>query len=179
MRPRTFCLSEPEALALQSAYLHCHEADSKIRYQAVRLYGLGYAVSQIQDICACSRTRLMEWVRAYKDRGLTALLDHRQGGNRARLRPDQIEVISNQLHTYTPPQLLGKTASLGEGQFWSIPDLARLLERDYGIVYDSPTSYRSLLKKCGMSYQRPAKQYKSRSESNSAAFEELLEKKTP
>ncbi len=92
--------------------------------------------------------------------------------------PDQIEAVANQLHTYTPLQLLGKTACPGEGQFWSVPDLARFLKKDYGIVYDSTTSYRSLLKKCGMSYQRPAKQYKSHSEINLQEFEELLEKKT-
>lgn len=176
MRPRTFRLSEAEALALHSAYLHCQHAESKIRYQAVRLYGLGYCVPQILDICGGGRCTLMDWVAAYQKGGLPALLDARQGGNRARLRADQIEAISNQLHTYTPTQLLGKAGCRGEGQFWSIADVARLLKRDYDIVYDSPTSYRSLLTKCGLSYQRPAKQYKSQSAQKIQEFEELLEK---
>jgi len=179
MNTRTFCLTEAEANALQVAYLHAQNADAKIRFQAVRLYGLGYGVAQIQEICLCSLRSLLRWCHLYRTHGLTALLDQRQGGNRARLRPDQIEAVANQLQTYTPAQLLGKTTCLGEGQFWSVPDLARLLERDYRLVYDSPTSYRRLLTDCGMSYQRPAKQYKSRSESNLQEFEELLEKKTP
>ena len=82
MRPRTFRLSEPEALALHSAYLHCQHAESKIRYQAVRLYGLGYSVAQILEICGGSRSSLMDWVVAYQHKGLPALLDQRQGGNR-------------------------------------------------------------------------------------------------
>lgn len=161
---------------MQSAYLHCQHADSKIRYQAVRLYGLGYSVAQITDICACPRTTLLDWVRAYQRGGLPALLDHRQGGNRARLRPDQIEAIANQLHTYTPAQLLGKEACFADGQFWNVADVARLLERDYEVAYDSLTSYRSLLAKCGLSYQRPAKQYKSQTAEKGQEFLELLEK---
>lgn len=178
MNTRNFCLTDAEANALEVAYLHAQNPEAKIRFQAVRLYGMGYSVAQIQEICLCSLRSLLRWCHLYQTQGLTALLDHRQGGNRARLRPDQIEAAQNQLHTYTPVQLLGKSGCLGEGQFWSVPDLARLVERDYGVVYDSPTSYRSLLLKCGMSYQRPTKQYKSHSAQNLQQFEELLEKKT-
>lgn len=176
MNTRTFCLTEAEANALQVAYLHAQNVEAKIRFQAVRLYGLGYGVAQIQEICLCSLRSLLRWCHLYRTQGLTALLDGRQGGNRARLRPDQIEALSRQLHTYTPAQLLGKPACLGEGQFWNVADLARLLQRDYGVVYDSLTSYRRLLADCGLSYQRPAKQYKSHSESNIQEFEQLLEK---
>ncbi len=55
--------------------------------------------------------------------------------------------------------------------------MARLLERDYGVTYQSQTSYRTLLQKCGLSYQRPAKQYKSHSEAKVMDFEEHLKKK--
>ena len=176
MRTRTFRLTEQEANELQAAYLHCRNAETKIRYQAVRLYGLGYALAQIKDICACSTSSLMQWNRAYRQRGPTALLDHRLGGNRARLRPEQIEAIQNQLHRYTPAQLLGRDACLSDGQFWTVGDLAQLVERDYGVSFQSPTSYRSLLKKCDFSHQRPAKQYKSHSDFKVMAFEEALEK---
>jgi transposase len=176
MRKRTFHLTEAEANSLQAAYLHCHNADTKIRYQAVRLYGTGYTLAQIADICACSRSSLMEWVRAYRDKGLPALVDHRIGGNRAKLQPEQIEAIQNQIHRYRPCQLLGKDACFGEGLFWTITDVATLLKRDYAVTFQSPTSYRSLLAKCGFSFQRPAKQYKSHSEFKLMTFEELLEK---
>jgi transposase len=144
----------------------------------VRLYGLGYAVAQIKDICGCSTTSLMEWCRAYREHDLTALLDHRLGGNRARLTPQQIETIMNQLHIYTPAQLLGRDDGSAAGQFWSIADLAKLVERDYGVTYQSDTSYRTLLAKCDFSYQRPAKQYKSHSAFKVREFEEALEKKS-
>ncbi len=178
MNTRNFRLSEEEASQLQAAYSHCDQADTKIRFQAVRLYGTGYTVEQIIDICGCSRRSLLHWTRAYTQRGLAALLDHRLGGNRARLKPQEIETVQNQLHHYTPAQLLGRDACVGDGQFWTVPDLAQLLERDYGVTYQSDTSYRTLLVKCDFSYQRPAKQYKSHSEVKVMEFEEALEKKT-
>jgi transposase len=177
MNTRHFCLTEAEADQLQTAYLHCDQADTKIRFQAVRLYGTGYTVAQIKDICGCSTRSLLNWTRAYADRGLTSLVDHRLGGNRARLEPEQIEAVQNQLHQYSPAQLLGRDTCVGDGQFWTVPDLAQLLEREYAVSYQSNTSYRTLLAKCDFSYQRPAKQYKSHSESKLMEFEEALEKK--
>ena len=178
MKTRTFRLTQAEANELHAAYLHCQHADTKTRYQAVRLYGLGYPVPQILAICGGSHSRLLEWTRAYKERGLTALLDHRKGGNHAKLAPDQIETVQNQLHRYTPAQLLGKEACVGPGQFWTVSDLASLLQRDYALVYQSKTSYYTLLSKCGLSSQRPAKQYKSHSDHKVMEFEEALEKKS-
>ena len=177
MRTRRFALSRPQANELEEAFRHCPDAATKIRYQAVRLYGLGYPVAQITDICLCSSRSLLKWTRAYQQHGPSALTDHRQGGNRARLKPEQIEAIDNQLHRYSPAQLLGTEACVAEGAFWNLPDLAILLFRDYGVVYDSPTSLRTLLGNCGLSYQRPAKQYKSHSQARVMAFEEALEKK--
>lgn len=176
MNPRHFRLSETEANQLQAAYVQCQHADAKTRYQAVRLYGVGYSVQQIQDICACNPRSLLRWCAAYQRSGLPALLDHRQGGNRARLTAAQIEAVQTQLHRYTPAQLLGKDACVGSGQFWTVDDLACLLKRDYGVTYQSQTSYRTLLAKCDFSYQRPAKQYKSHSEAKVMDFEEALEK---
>ncbi len=176
MRTRTFRLTESQADELQAACVHCQDADTRTRYQAVRLYGLGYRVAQVIDICACSTRSLLNWTRAYQERGVSALVDHRLGGNRARLSPEQIEALRNQLHRYTPAQLLGRGACLAEGQFWSVADLAKLVERDYGVTYQSPTSYRALLNKCDLSYQRPAKVYKSRSDFKVMVFEEALEK---
>lgn len=177
MRTRPFRLSDEQANALQAAYLHCQDADTKTRYQAVRLYGLGYRVEQVCDICACNARTLLRWCCAYRERGLSALLDHRQGGNRALLAPEQIEAVQTQLHRYTPAQLLGRDDCTTDGQFWTVTDLATLLKRDYGVVYQSPTSVRELLAKCDFSYQRPAKQYKSHNTIKGMEFEETLEKK--
>ena len=79
MKPRLFCLTEAEAQEFQTAYQHCQDARAKTRYQAVRHYGTSYTTTLIQDICGCTPRTLSNWVRAYQQRGLTALLNQCQG----------------------------------------------------------------------------------------------------
>jgi transposase len=72
--------------------------------------------------------------------------------------------------------LLGVVNCYGDGQFWTVPDLAKLVERDYQVTYKSDTSYRTLFKRCHFSCQRPGSQYWSRSELAVLEFEQQLEK---
>src|SRR3712207_9191745 len=96
MRTRSFRLTQEQAAELQAAFVHCQDAHTKTRYQAVRLYGLGHPVAQLTDICACSPRSLLHWIRAYQDGGASALVDQRKGGNRAKLAPGQIEHLQDQ-----------------------------------------------------------------------------------
>lgn len=167
-------LTQEQVRELQVAYDGCREGDTKIRFQAVRLYGTGMATADILIIAGCSRSSLMNWNRSYHEMGIAGLFDKRMGGNSAKLEPWQVERLQAQVEQYTPEQLFG-SASFG-GSFWTVPDLARWLAQEYGIEYKSATSYRSLLKRCGLSRQKPAKQYKSRRELQVMSFEEELEK---
>ena len=173
-------MNADQGTELAAAFQNCRNADTKIRFQAVRLYGQGDAVSHIQDLCACNPRTLLRWCNAYRHGGIAALCDQRKGGNRARLTPEQLQKIERQLHGYTPAQLLGKENATGpgEGTYWNVPDFARLLEQDYGVVFRANGSYYQLLAKCQMTYQRPAKQYKVHSTVKLMTFEEALEKKT-
>jgi len=56
MRQRQFTLTERQASELLNAYYSCQDVKAKTRYQAVRLYGLGYTVKQIMEICGCSQS---------------------------------------------------------------------------------------------------------------------------
>jgi len=180
MGTRKFLLSATEASELVCAFQNCRNSDTKIRLQAVRLYGEGYPVDQIQDICTCNSRTLLRWCANYRQGGIAALCDQRKGGNRAKLTQENLRKIEQQLHRYTPAQLLGKGHTTGpdEGTYWNVPDLARLLDQEYGVVFQTNGSYYQLLAKCAMTYQRPAKQYKSHSATKLMAFEEALEKKT-
>ena len=170
-------LTEAQVQELQAAQMSSEQAATAMRYQAVRLYGLGYPVTAIQAICRCSEPSLWEWNRKYRSQGVTGLVDRRQGGNRAALRPLEFEELQGLLHCYKPNQILGKDDYRGNGEFWRLPDLICLLEKRYGVRYKSPTSYRNLFAKCQFSYQRATQQYHSRSEHKVMAFEEELEKK--
>jgi transposase len=176
MAKRKFALTETERKELLQAYRVCQDAATRTRYQAVRLYGEGYPEAEIEQITGCSRTSLMEWCRAYREDHSQGLVDKRVGGNRAKLSQLQIEELQQMLHQYTPKERLGRKASPAAGQYWSVEDLALVVRERYGIEYQSRTSYSSLLRLCGFSYQKTEKIFKSRSQIKVAEFEEQLEK---
>ena len=176
MAKRKFTLTEAEQKELLQAYRTCKGAATRTRYQAVRLYGEGYGVEEIMQITGCSRTSLMEWCRAYREDHSQGLVDKRIGGNRAKLSKLQIEALQQMLHQYTPKERLGPKASTANGEFWSVEDLALVVQEQYDVEYRSRTSYSHLLHVCGFSYQKTEKVFKSRRESKVADFEEQLEK---
>jgi transposase len=176
MAKRKFKLTEVERKELLKAYQASKDAGTRTRYQAVRLYGEGYAEKEIEQITGCSRTSLMEWCRAYRADPSQGLADHRTGGNSAKLGKMQIEELQQKLHQYTPKELFGANASTADGQFWTVEDLIHVVREQYGVEYKSHTSYTSLLGLCGFSYQKTEKVFKSRSAVKVADFEEQLEK---
>jgi transposase len=176
MAKRDFQLSEAEDRAMMTAFGTCKDGPTRTRYQAVRLYGQGYTTAAIETITGVYHSTLLEWCRKYRQGGLESLQDHRAGGNRALLSDVQLAELRQRLHTYRPAELLGETAS-GDGQFWTADDLAKAIERWYGVRYARHGSYVQLLKHSGFSYQRSTRVYKSRSEAQVRAFEEELAQK--
>ena len=176
MAKRKFKLTETERKELLKGYQDSKDAATRTRYQAVRLYGEGYAEQEIEQITGCSRTSLMEWCRAYREDHSRGLVDKRLGGNSAKLSKLQIEGLQQTLDQYTPKELFGTGASTTTGQFWTVEDLMHVVRDQYGVEYKSRTSYTSLLGICGFSYQKTEKIFKSRSQTKVADFEEQLEK---
>ena len=118
----------------------------------------------------------MEWCRAYRADRSQGWVDHRVGGNSAKLNQWQIEELQEKMHQYTPQELFGTRASTVNGQFWTVEDLMRMVQEQYGVEYKSRTPYTSLLSLCGLSYQKTEKIFKSHSQAKVADFEEQLEK---
>jgi len=169
-------LSMEQVNELQVAQDKSADAVSALRFQAVRLYGSGYAVETIRTICRCSRPSLMEWNRKYHQGGVAALLDQRQGGNRALLSYEALEALQRTLHQYQPHQLFAPHEYEGDGRFWTIATLSQLVEREYGVRYKRVSSYRVLFDQCDFSYQRTSHHYLSRREQHVLEFEDALEK---
>ncbi len=176
MAERKFQLTEKQVGELWRAYDECSDGDTKIRYQAVRLYGTEAPLQTILQATGCSLSSLREWVRAYRLRGLDALADHRSGGNSAKLTPDQRQEVEARLHQFTPQQILGTATHSASGQFWTVEDVEVALRRWYGVQYQSRNSYYNLLHACGFSYQRAEKVFKSQRPAEIAAFQEMVEK---
>ncbi len=176
MAKRQFSLATEQAVALRQAYLRAKDGPTRTRYQAVWLYGTGYSVAQIHEVTGCSRTSLMDWCRRYRMQGVDGLADQRVGGNRAKLTSAQRQMVRAKLHQYTPRQLFGPAAATPDGQFWTVADLQRAVQRWFGVTWASASSYRSLFAACGFTYQRTQKVFKSRREAAIVAFEEQFEK---
>jgi transposase len=176
MAKRRFRLTEQQVNELLGAYRHCKNGSTATRYLAVRLYGTGYAVPEVMKITGGSRPSLMEWCRAYREQGVAGLLDKRKGGNRAALSAAQLEELRLLLHTYTPSQLLGADQVVGSSHYWTVAEVLQLVAQRYGVIYRSHTSGWKVLRRCGLTYQKAAKVFKSRSARKVAEFEELFEK---
>lgn len=174
---RQFQLTEHQQQTLMDAFEKSSDGPTRTRLQAVRLYGRGYSVEAITEITGCPRRTLLRWCQQYRLEGTNGLTDKRLGGNRAFLSHEQLDDICQKLHQYRPIDVLGAAdVATASGQHWTIPDLKHALQRWYGVVYQSISSYRVLFKRCGFSYQRTARVFRSKSATQVADFEEQLEK---
>lgn len=176
MPRQRFQLTEQQARELQQAFASSKDGATCIRYQAVRLYGQGYPVEEICQITGCNRTSLLEWCRKFRQHGAKALTDHRGGRQRAQLTVAQIEELAGKLRLYTPRGLFGADTHTASGQHWTVEDLARAVQRWYGVSWQSRTSYYTLFAQCGFTYQRTEKVFKSRREQEGNEFEAMVEK---
>jgi transposase len=154
MTRRRFQLTVQQADELLRAYESCNDGPTRMRYQAVRLYGTGRPVAEIETLTGGSRTSLMEWCRRYREMGLHGLNDRRVGGNRAKLTKEDMWEVSERLHKLTPGDLFSVTSH--PANLWTVRDLGRAVKRWYGVEYRSCSSYYRLFAQCGFSYD-PAK----------------------
>ena len=131
---------------------------------------------EICRITGSNPTSLMEWCRKYRHHGVSGLVDHRDGRNRAKLTVAQIQELREKLHLYTPHDLFGWATHTSGGQHWTVEDLVRAVQRWFGVHWESRTSYYTLFAGCGFTYQRTEKVYKSRRERDVTEFEAQVEK---
>ncbi|SRR5258706_2228386 len=176
MAKRRFKLSAEQNAELQREYGESRDGASRTRYQAVRLYGEGYAVSEICHITGCARSSLMEWCDKYLSVGVSGLVEHRGGRRRAKLSLEQLAQIDQALHQYCPRDVLGSQTQTSSGQYWTVEDLAVVLERRYGVRWANRSGYHRVFAHCHFTYQRTQKVYKSRRETDVAEFEAQVEK---
>lgn len=130
-----------------------------MRYKAVCLYGLGYAVEDVERLTGCTRPSLMNWCREYRRHGVAGLVDGRVKGNRSKLTPAQIQEISCRMRQLTPREIFGERAATPAGKFWTVHDLERAVSEWYNIKWDSRTSYYSLMTSCGFQYTRTTRAF--------------------
>lgn len=138
---RQFCTEE--IAKLKDCFKASSDRLARDRCRAIYLYGSGHPVREILEQFGCSRSTLMDWCRSFRQSGIDGLLDHRRGGNRARLTSAQLGDLKQRLCD----DLNGQTG-------WTVEALEQLVYRWYGVRYKSRTSYHSLFNKCDFMYDR-------------------------
>ena len=118
----------------------------------------------------------MEWCEKYQTAGMSGLTEHRGGRTRAKLSLEQLAEIDQKLRQYCPRDVLGSRTQTSSGQYWTVEDLAVVLERWYGVSWASCSGYHRVFAACRFSYQRSERVYKSRREADVAEFEAQVEK---
>ncbi len=178
MTKRQFQLTEQEIERFRQAEQRTRDVHELKRLQAVRLYGSGMAIGQIMDIHNCGESSAREWVQKYQQGGLPAMRSNWSTQKASKLTGEQQADLRARLHEYRPDQLLPADARLSTGRFWTVSDLMVVVEQWYGVTYQDTGSYRNLFKRCGFSYHRAERVYKSRpSEADLVEFAAGLEKK--
>lgn len=173
MAKRQLQLRELEITRLAAAEQATNDKHARTRYQAIRLYGQGWAIETIQEITQAGESTIRQWAMNYRAEGLNGLRSQWTGKNANKLTGEQREQIKQRLHEYRPVDL-----HLSTGEYWTVSDLRVAVEQWFGVVYQDETSYQTLFRKSGFSYQRTTKVYRSRpSEAALAQFESELEKK--
>ena len=178
MAKRNFELNEQERAELRRAYDGAADTRNQQRVQAVRLYGEGRAVVDIQDIVGCSERSVLRWCERYRRGGVAGLVSSWRGGNHAKLSASQRAEAIHKLQQYRPDQVLKAEGRVRQGRFWTVSDVRLGVEQWYGVTWQSDNSYRTLLAQAGLSLQQTENIYRSRpDEQTIAEFEAQLEKK--
>jgi len=178
MSKREFELNEEALTELWMAYDSTEDPKAQRRWQAVRLYGQGRPMADIEGIIGCDKRSVLRWCARYQAEGIGGLESKWRGGNNAKLSDEQRQEVKEKLHNYRPDQILSPEVRISQGAYWTISDLQLAVREWYGVSWQSDTSYRTLMHECGFSLQRAQKVYRQRPDEQTVAdFEAALEKK--
>jgi transposase len=173
MRTRALPLTEREVAALKQAEQQTKRPNELRWMQAVRLYGSGMVVAQVMEITGLSERTIQRQAARYRAEGVGGLRERRVGGNRSLLTDEQRAEVAAKRHQCRPVDL-----KVSQRDYWTVSDLAVVVEQWDGVVYKALDGYYDLLHASGFSRQRSSKVY--RHQPSAAAlveFETGLEKK--
>lgn len=180
MKHRRFKLTDDEIGALAAAERETREALALRRLQGVRMYGSGLDMKLVKQVTGAARRTVEDWIQAYRAHGIAGLRPGWKGGNNRKLSVEEREDLTARLRQQTVEQALSVEERANQGLFWTVEAVEQVVEKWYGVHYQSRESYRLLLVAAGFSFQYPEGVYRSRpSDAVIADFEADAEKKSP
>lgn len=138
------------------------------RFRAFELHQKGWKQKDIAEALGVTKGAVSQWLKRAKEGGIDALRHRKPPGASCRLTPEQRAQL---------PQLLAQGArSFGfQGDLWTLPRVAEVIRREFGVSYD-PSQVGRILKGCGLSLQKPLRRATQRDE---AAIQRWKEERWP
>lgn len=134
------------------------------RLRAWELIQKGWKQRDVAEALGVSKGAVSQWVRRAEEGGVEALRHVRPSGAPTRLTPEQ--------RTRLPEILARGAQSFGFlGDIWTLPRVAEVIEREFGVSYD-PSQVGRILKQCGLSLQKPLLRATQRDEEAIARWKE-------
>ena len=118
------------------------------RAMAVKMVVLGFRTQDICDVLDVSDSFVSKWKTIYENEGAGALRLHYQGGSGFLTESQRHEIC---LYSRDKPH-------------YSVEELRALIERRYGVVYQSKQFYYDLMKEAGLSWYRTQATHPKRDE---------------
>jgi transposase len=119
------------------------------RKQAIRLLNrTDMSIAEVAEVEGVSRQSVNEWKNAYEEEGMKGLDAKPSGGGR------EPELPEKKLPELEELLLEGAEAHGFEGDLWTLPRVARLLEEQFDVDV-TPRTASNYLDKLGWSNQRP------------------------
>jgi transposase len=126
------------------------------RLEAARLFAKGYSQAEVARTLGVSAMSVCRWYGAWREGGRQALRTQTHPGSPSRLNKRQLHRLEREL-------LKGPQAHGYATQLWTLPRIAKLIEKLFGIRYH-PGHVWYLLRRMGWTTHRPARQAKERDE---------------
>src|SRR5215207_4908128 len=130
MAKRQLQLTDQEIGQIREAETRTRDVHELKRLQAIRLYGTGMLLADIQNMTGAGESTIRQWAMAYRAEGLTGLRSKWHGKNANKLTDEQRQQIKQHLHEYRPVDL-----HLSVREYWTVSDLRIAVEQWFGVIY--------------------------------------------
>ena len=138
------------------------------RRWAIRVLEQGYSVRETARLIGCSRSSVARWKEAVKRSGMEGLAAKPHPGPRPRLSDEQKEKLVELL-------LKGPQAHGYRSDLWTLPRVAQVIEKNFGVRYHPAHVWR-ILHALGWSCQKPTRRAR---EGNDEEIERWRKEKWP
>jgi transposase len=138
----------------------------KRRYRAAKLFEHGHHQAEVARHLDVSRQSVSRWYQQWLAGGKPSLRGAVIAGRHPRLNREQKDLVKREL-------LKGASAHGFSTELWTLPRVARLIERLTGIAYHPGHVWR-LMGELGWSLQRPTTQARERKESQVRQWKEVV-----